>query len=567
MDIFLSIARNGALLLSLVFVYSLLIPYLNRSPQWLSASLTGLLFGAFAILNMLEPMRLGTNAIIDPRNTILLLAAMVGGYRAGIISLLLVTVYRFSLGSEGFLAGWMSMLTASILGIVYQRYRKKLAFDRLLIALGIVLAIQSLLWTLILPDGKGWELLPSLTLPVLLIYPSVTYIMAWLIVSAHQRIELSASLQESEARFRTVFEQSLHFLCLMDADGRILSLSPSLVAASRLKESDMLDKKLWEVNWLFMPHNVLEAFREGFMAASEGSVSRQRLDLSPPGQQFIIDVAFQKIGASGQIFMEARDITQQMQSEKHRLELQFERERNDILQQLISDASHHLRTPLTVITSSLYLLRKQSEQAGDNPEWQEKMEKQFKRLDNGRQELVEIVEDLLSMMQLDSPSSYRFERIAFPRFLIEIIESYQSAAEEKQIRLQAEIDSKPFLVSIVPKNFRLVIVNLLENALRYTPAGGRISLSLTRRDAMMELLIEDTGIGIPQEDLPRIYDRFFRAKNASSQSLKGTGLGLAIVKKTIEMHKGQIEISSELGKGTRVIILIPLLSESVLAAG
>src|SRR5690349_6782492 len=132
MDSFLSIARNGALLLSLVFVYSLLIPYLNRRPQWLSAILTGLLFGAFAILNMLEPLRFANGIMIDPRNVILMLSAMVAGYRSGLLSLLIVASYRFSLGGDGVTSSAMAMLTATCLGLLHHYYRRgqSLRFDR-----------------------------------------------------------------------------------------------------------------------------------------------------------------------------------------------------------------------------------------------------------------------------------------------------------------------------------------------------------------------------------------------------------------------------------------------------
>lgn len=569
MAVFLSIARNGALLLSLSFVYSLLIPYLKRRPA-LGSLITGFLFGLFAVLNMLEPMQLG-GAVVDARNTILFMAALTGGYRAGIIALLIVTGYRASLGIEGFLAGWMSMLCGTLMGIAFRAYRLRKAipafrFDRELVLLSILLAVQSLLWTLILPNGRGWELVPVLALPVLLIFPSVTLIMAWLIASAYQRIELSAALQESEARLRVIFEQSLQFLCLMDADGTVRMTSPSLIRRSRLSETDIIGKKFWEITWPNLPEASLEKLKDAIKASNEGLLSRLSLELSPPDGPMILDVVFQKIGDNGQILMESRDITAQMLGEKRRLELQFERERNNILQQLISDASHHLRTPLSILTSSLYLLQKQSEKASDSPEWQSKMQGQFKKLDNARLELVDIVEDLLSMMKLDSPDTFHFEAISFVPYLSETIDNYYQIAEEKNISLQASIPASSLQVSIAAENFRRVVANLIENALRYTPDGGTVNLSLAQRGEMLEFVVQDTGIGIPAEDLPRIFDRFFRAKNASSQSQKGTGLGLAIVKKTVEMHKGKIEISSELGKGTRVTILIPLLNESVLAA-
>jgi PAS domain S-box-containing protein len=567
MDIFLSIARNGALLLSLSFLYSLFIPYLVRSPSWLSSISTGLLFGCFALLNMFEPLRFGEGVVIDLCNVILMVAAMVGGFRAGFAAFAVVAVYRFYPGGDAMWAGLASMLTAMILGIIYHRLKRgqRLRFDRSILPFGILVALESLAWTLSLPNGYGWTLISSIALPVLLIYPFVSYILVWLIASAHQRLELGSALQESEGRFRTIFEQSIQFLCLMDADGTIRNISPSLLNASGLKETEIINKKYWDVGWIYLPEPRISEIKKAIQNASRGQASQIRIDLNAPDQQVILNIAIQRIRETGQILLEAHDISEQITGEKRRLELQFERERNDILLQLIGDASHHLRTPLAIISSSLYLLRKQTEKADKSAEWQQKMESQFRKLDTARQDLLEIVEDLLSMMRLDSEAAHRFERHELAPYVMEILETYQTMADEKKITLSYDKSELSLPVFIVPMTFRQVIANLIENALRYTPEAGRVSVSLGQADDMAEVAIEDSGIGIPEDELPRIFDRFYRAKNASSQSSKGTGLGLAIVKKTVDMHQGRIEVKSEIGKGTRVIILIPLARANVAA--
>lgn len=209
MDIFLSIARNGALLLSLSFLYSLFIPYLKHKPRWMSAIITGVLFGSFAVLNMLEPMRLSNGVIIDPRNVILMVASVVSGFRGGFVAFALVASYRIYLNGDAMWAGLASMLTAVILGLFYHSRRKEgqsIRLDREIILVGILVAVESLLWTLVLPNGYGWTLMPSISLPVLIIYPLVSYSLIWLIAYAYLRLELTAALEESEARFRTIID-------------------------------------------------------------------------------------------------------------------------------------------------------------------------------------------------------------------------------------------------------------------------------------------------------------------------------------------------------------------------
>jgi PAS domain S-box-containing protein len=569
MDIFLSIAHNGALLLALCFLYSLLLPYFERSPEWLRSILTGLLFGGFAILNMLEPLRFGDGVMIDPRNVIVMVAAAVGGLRAGLGTFALVVAYRLSLGGDAFWAGFGSITTALILGLIYKyrlRPNQTIRLDRPMIYLGLGVAIESLLWTLALPNGMGFNLLPRIALPVLLIYPFVTYSLVWLIASAYQRIELSNALLESEGRFRAIFEQSIQVLCLMDGDGTVRSASPSLINASQLKQSEILGKKFWEVKWHYFPESVGLHIKKNIIHVKAGQASHMTLDASNAERRAILDISIQKIQETSQILLEARDISNQLIDEKRRLELQFERERNDILTQLISDASHHLRTPLAIISSSLYLLRKQTEIADNSPEWHGKMDKHLRKLDTARQELWEIVEDLLCMMSLDSPSAYRYEPQELRSFVLPILESYQKVADSKQITLHCTSSEQKIPVNIVLTTFGRILDNLLENAMRYTPEGGSVTVSVQAVGRMAEIVVEDTGIGIPEEELSRIFDRFYRTKNALSHSSKGTGLGLSIVKKTVEMHKGTIEVRSVLGEGTRVTVLIPMLHESVAAA-
>jgi PAS domain S-box-containing protein len=569
MYIFLSIAHNGALLLALCFLYSLLLPYFERSPEWLSSILTGLLFGGFAILNMLEPLRFGDGVVIDPRNVIVMVAAAVGGLRAGLGTFSLVVVYRLSLGGDAMWAGLGSIATAFALGLIYKyrlRPKQRIRLDRPMIFLGLGVAIESLLWTFALPNGNGFNLVPQIALPVLLIYPFVTYSLVWLIASAYQRIELSKALIESEGRFRAIFEQSIQVLCLMDGDGTVRSASPSLINASQLQQSEILGKKFWEVKWHYFPESVGLHIQKNIIHVKAGQASHMTLDASNAERRAILDISIQKIKETSQILLEARDISNQLIDEKRRLELQFERERNDILTQLISDASHHLRTPLAIVSSSLYLLRKQMEFAENSPEWHGKMDKHLRKLDTARQELWEIVEDLLCMMSLDSPSAYRFEPQELRSFILPILETYQKVADSKQISLHCSSSERNIPVYIVLTTFGRIIDNLLENAMRYTPEGGSVSVSVQAVGRMAEIVVEDTGIGIPEEEVSRIFDRFYRTKNALSHSSKGTGLGLSIVKKTVDMHKGTIEVRSVLGEGTRVTVLIPMLHESVAAA-
>nr|WP_245522834.1 ATP-binding protein [Thermoanaerobacter italicus] len=102
-----------------------------------------------------------------------------------------------------------------------------------------------------------------------------------------------------------------------------------------------------------------------------------------------------------------------------------------------------------------------------------------------------------------------------------------------------------------------VIVNLVTNAIKYTPENGMIKIMTEYDESFASLIVEDNGIGIPKEDLPRIFERFYRVDKARSRELGGTGLGLSIVKQIVELHKGEVNIESEVGKGTIVRVKLP----------
>lgn len=585
MDILLSIARNGALLLSLIFIYSLFVPQLMRSPRILRSLITGVLFGIFAILNMLEPLRFSDGVMIDPRNVILMLAAALGGFRAGLTTFGIVAAYRFYIGGSGLEAGLASMLTAVIIGIIYNRYKRTkrdIVLDRDMLLVLLAVAVESLLWTISLPDNLGWTLLPRISIPVLTAYTLSGLVMVWLLDFAYQRLDLTANLSDSERRFRAIFLQSQSYLILMLPDGAIEYLNPVLSSAAMLLPEELIGKRFWEVNWAYLPENARQMIRAGVEEAAKGESQRILLELTPEAQTIILDTSFQPIldeqGIVQHILMTSRDITAQLHAEKRQLELEFERERGNILQDLLTNGAHHLRTPLSIMTSSIYLLENQVSkllELSKNPQtpadalekWETKLRGQFLRLDTARQDLVEIVEDLLNMMQLDNPSKFRFEPTQLAVFAKEILDEYQDRAKEKGLHLQLKMPSQALVAAIAPDAFRKLLCNLIENSLRYTATGGSVVLSLEVEGSVGKLLLEDTGIGIPEAELSRIFERFYRTTNASDQSLKGTGLGLAIVKKVVEMHEGDIAIESQIGQGTKVIVTIPLLpSPSVAAA-
>lgn len=218
-------------------------------------------------------------------------------------------------------------------------------------------------------------------------------------------------------------------------------------------------------------------------------------------------------------------------------------------QQMTADIAHDLRTPLTVIGGYVESMR--DGVLKPTPE-------RFDIIHGEVQHLQRLVEDLRTLSQADAGELTLNREVVLPSVLLDrTAQSYKDLAVEKKIEL--EVKSEPGLppLSLDPDRMAQVFGNLITNALRYTPEGGRIRLTAGRAAHALVLAVQDNGRGIPAEDLPRIFDRFYRADPARSQEGE-SGLGLAIAKSIVEAHGGKISADSQVGQGTTIRIVFPL---------
>jgi signal transduction histidine kinase len=139
----------------------------------------------------------------------------------------------------------------------------------------------------------------------------------------------------------------------------------------------------------------------------------------------------------------------------------------------------------------------------------------------------------------------------------EMVEYVRPLAEERGLKLDLSVSNGPVLIQGDARRLKQLLLNLLDNAIKYTPAGGRMAVAVERQENMAAVDVTDTGCGIPAEDLPYIFDRFYRRRHKVEGQATGFGLGLAICKWIVEAHGGAIEVTSELGQGTRFTFHIP----------
>lgn len=220
--------------------------------------------------------------------------------------------------------------------------------------------------------------------------------------------------------------------------------------------------------------------------------------------------------------------------------------------EFVANVSHELRTPLTTIKSYVETLLHE-----DVPDTQ--LQRQFLTVvDTEADRMSRLVQDLLQLSQLDYRRvQWDLEYSRLSELVDQAFRKLQAQAEAKELRWEHRHPDDEPLVYVDPDRIQQVILNLLSNAIEFTPQGGSITVAVTRHNGHLRVAVTDTGIGIPAEDVPRIFDRFYRVDKARARTLGGTGLGLAIAREIISAHGGQMGIESVEGQGTTVWFTVP----------
>lgn len=236
-------------------------------------------------------------------------------------------------------------------------------------------------------------------------------------------------------------------------------------------------------------------------------------------------------------------------------QFQAECERIHILQAFISDVSHDLRTPLSIINSAAYMLNLKTTDS-EQTELISRIRSQVKRLN-------QIIDDMFMMVELDSTTPSRTYLIVdISALASSLYREFRVLAEEKGIPLTCEVRPVDGVMAD-STDLWLAFTNVVANGLRFTLPGGQVAIRTYMRGMWVVFEVADTGVGISPEDLPHIFERFFRGDKARQTVTGGAGLGLAITRRIVDFHNGEIEVESQAGVGTTVRILLPILEKSL----
>jgi signal transduction histidine kinase len=219
----------------------------------------------------------------------------------------------------------------------------------------------------------------------------------------------------------------------------------------------------------------------------------------------------------------------------------------------IADVSHELRTPLTVLRGNAQV----GLELGGDPNHAQL----FEEIVAESRRMARMVEDLLFLARSDSSSPpLELEMVAVAPFLSELAGRAEVLTREHGVELERKLQGGGF-AEIDRQRIEQAVLILVDNAAKYGGPGGTVTLASFVRSGELHISVEDRGPGIPEEELPHVFERFYRLDKARSRQLGGTGLGLPIAKTIVEAHGGRIEAASRLGEGTRISLRLPLLSQ------
>ncbi len=334
------------------------------------------------------------------------------------------------------------------------------------------------------------------------------------------------TLRNEQAESAALVAAMVEGVVAADARGRILTANP----AARQLLGYGPDAALPELQQLFRGRDARQIVR----LVSEGT--------AVDGEEVAIDG--RKVVLSGHPLPTGGAIlVLHDQTEVRRLEA--------VRRDFVANVSHELKTPLTSISGYAETL------LGERPD--ETTERQFLEtiLANAHR-MQRLVDDLLDLSRIES-GRWQPERVAvdLASASAEVWAEFAERGTARGVSWETEIGEGASVLPADPEGVRLVLRNLIDNALRYTPAGGRITFRAVREEEGVALQVEDTGAGIPTEHLSRVFERFYRVDPSRSRAEGGTGLGLAIVRHTVEAHGGRVSVESQLGAGTRVHCWFP----------
>ncbi len=345
------------------------------------------------------------------------------------------------------------------------------------------------------------------------------------------KFNMNALSQEKE-QLASILSSMADGVITFNRDATILITNPP---ADRFLQYWYYEKGGFNSDSEAIPSQVMELFQQAV-----GTEKEQVGEISLQGRHWVILVSplYSNRFIRGAVAV-LRDMTEERQLEKMRKDF-------------IANVSHELRTPISMLQGYSEAI------VDDIAESQEEKKEMAKVIYDESLRMGRLVNELLDLARMEAGHiQLTIEEVNLNTFINRIIHKFQGLVKENEIYLTADIDSGISSVAFDPDRIEQVLTNLIDNAIRHTPKGGTVELISISEDKGIRMEVKDSGSGIPEDDLPFVFERFYKADKARTRGRAGTGLGLAIAKNIIDAHRGHISVQSKLGQGTTFSFFLP----------
>jgi two-component system sensor histidine kinase/response regulator len=265
------------------------------------------------------------------------------------------------------------------------------------------------------------------------------------------------------------------------------------------------------------------------------------------GKPFKYREVIARVNAHVALYKQKQHIQQMREKEQEQYALM-----DAMRSQFIGSATHDLKNPLFVIAGYTDMLESVPAIADDD-----NARRFIDAIKRGVDKMSHLVRDMLDLLQLETDINLHLEDVSLRDLLLDTLSDMQLRADTGQVTFNIELPDETISIRVDPYRMERVLDNLVSNAIKYTPEGGTVTVSSQVTDETICIIVEDTGLGIPEEALPTLFDPFERVKTGDHQDIEGTGLGLSIVKAIVEQHNGRIEVESDYGAGSTFRVILP----------
>ncbi|MGB5961265.1 MAG: ATP-binding protein [Coleofasciculaceae cyanobacterium] len=379
-----------------------------------------------------------------------------------------------------------------------------------------------------------------------------------------KRREAEQAVRQNQERFRSLIENGLDIITVLDAEGIIDYESPSIEKILGYKPENLIGKNIIEYIHSEDQEHFLETLNQTIKNVNLSLNSEFRFQHQDGSWRIFEAVGkacFESINYAQKlsVVVNSRDITERKRAEETRHNLERERELSEARFNFVSMMSHEFRNPLGTIITSGELLKNYSHKT--TPVQKERC---LDRIEDAAQEMMQLLNDILNLSRAEvGQLEFNPQPLYIEEFCQNLVEGIQlSTSAEYSINLV--ISGECTQACMDEKLLGHILNNLLSNAIKYSPKGGKVQLELACEKDEAVFLIQDWGIGIPEQEQQKLFESFYRGQNVGK--IPGTGLGLCLVKKFVDLHKGKISLKSQVGVGTTFKITLPLHSPCLVMA-